>query len=51
MRLVAALDSPADGAAIARALDRLDQGEAASVGRLKLTPGRHIRIEHAADRR
>lgn len=48
--LIAAADSPADGPTIETALARLDAGQAASVGALKLTPGRRIMIERARDR-
>jgi len=49
-KLIAEADSPADGPTIERALARLDAGQAASVGALKLTPGRRIMIDRARDR-
>jgi tRNA(Ile)-lysidine synthase len=49
-KLIAGIDSPADGPTIERALVRLDAGQASSVGALKLTPGRRIMIERAPER-
>jgi tRNA(Ile)-lysidine synthase len=49
--LVAEAESPADGPTIERALALLDSGRPASIGRLKLSPGRYITIVRAPDRR
>jgi tRNA(Ile)-lysidine synthase len=51
MKLIAATDSPAGGSLVDRALERLDRGEIASVGRLKITPGRSFLLERATQRR
>lgn len=49
--LVAEADSAADGPTIERALALVDSGRTASVGSLKMSPGRHIIIARAPDRR
>jgi len=50
-RLVAELDSPADGPAVEMAMARLDRGVAASLGGFKLSPGNRITMEKAPGRR
>jgi len=50
-RLIAEYDSPADGPAVEMAMARLDQGAAASLGGLKLSPGNRITMEKAPARR
>lgn len=49
-KLIAQADSPADGPTIERALARIDAGQVASVGMLKLTPGRRLTITRAPER-
>lgn len=50
-RLVMQGDSPVDGPALETALARLDAGQFASLGTVKLSPGRRITIENAPPRR
>jgi tRNA(Ile)-lysidine synthase len=50
-KLIAAADSPAAGSTVDHALERLDRGEIASIGRLKITPGRSFLLERATGRR
>lgn len=50
-RLIGQADSPVDGPALETAMARLDAGQAATLGRLKLSPGRRILIEKAPLRR
>ncbi|MBW8911360.1 MAG: hypothetical protein JF564_05645, partial [Sphingomonas sp.] len=54
-RMIAALvpgaDSPADGPTIERAMALLESGQSASIGSLKMSPGRRILIVRAPDRR
>lgn len=50
-RLVGEADSAADGPALETAMARLDAGQVASLGTLKLSPGRRILIEKAPPRR
>lgn len=49
--LVAEADSPTDGPTIERAIALLESGQSASVGSLKMSPGRRILIMRAPDRR
>ncbi|ABQ70846.1 tRNA(Ile)-lysidine synthetase [Rhizorhabdus wittichii RW1] len=50
-RLVGEADSAVDGPALETAMARLDAGQVASLGALKLSPGRRISIEKAPPRR
>lgn len=50
-RLVGDADSAVDGPTLEIAMERLDAGKAASLGALKLSPGRRILIEKAPPRR
>ena len=50
-RLIGETDSPVDGPTLETAMARLDAGQHASVGGLKLSPGNRILIEKAAPRR
>lgn len=50
-RLVGEADSHVDGPTLDTAMKRLEQGSTATVGRLKLSPGRRILIERAPARR
>lgn len=50
-RLIGDADSQVDGPTLDSALRRLEQGSTATVGRLKLSPGRRILIEEAPPRR
>lgn len=50
-RLIGQADSPVDGSALETALARLDAGQFASLGTVKLSPGRRITIENAPSRR
>lgn len=50
-RLVGEADSHVDGPTLDTAMKRLEQGSTATVGRLKLSPGRRILVERAPPRR
>ncbi|WP_374650118.1 tRNA lysidine(34) synthetase TilS [Rhizorhabdus sp.] len=50
-RLIGDADSQVDGPTLDSAFRRLEQGSTATVGRLKLSPGRRILIEEAPPRR
>nr|WP_047168764.1 tRNA lysidine(34) synthetase TilS [Sphingomonas sp. Y57] len=50
-RLIGEADSAVDGPALETAMARLDAGQVASLGALKLSPGRRISIEKAPPRR
>ncbi len=50
-RLIGETDSPVDGPTLETAMTRLDKGQHASVGALKLSPGNRILIEKATPRR
>lgn len=50
-RLVGEADSHVDGPTLDTAMKRLEQGSTATVGRLKISPGRRILIERAPARR
>jgi tRNA(Ile)-lysidine synthase len=51
VRLIADGDSQVDGPTLDRAMARLDAGQVATLGKLKLSPGRRISIEKAPLRR
>lgn len=50
-RLIGEIDSRLDGPTLETAMTRLEAGQTASVGTLKLSPGRRILIEKAPSRR
>lgn len=50
-RLIGEADSPVDGPTLEIAMARLDAGQAATLGALKLSPGRRILVEKARPRR
>lgn len=50
-RLIGEADSPVDGPTLETAMTRLDAGQSASVGGLKLSPGNRMLIEKAPPRR
>lgn len=51
LRLIGDADSSVDGPALEIAMKRLDAGQVATLGGLKLSPGRHILIEKAPPHR
>ena len=50
-RLIGDADSPVDGPTLETAMTRLDEGQIASVGGLRLSPGNRVLIEKAPPRR